>query len=73
MNNKLQDCLSTNTLTEFQNDRILVLNSADTIDSEQSVKVKIKGECSVIEQVGVCCINVEIEQANSRRPRKGGV
>lgn len=73
MSNKLQDCLSSNTLTEYPNDRILVLNSAGTVNSEQHVKVKIKGECSVIEQVGVCCINVEIEQANSQRPRKGGV
>lgn len=43
MSNKLQDCLSFNTLTEYPNDGILVLNSAGTIDSEQSVKVKIKG------------------------------
>ena len=43
MRNKHQDCLSSNTLTEYPNDRILVLNSVGTVDSEQPVKVKIKG------------------------------
>ena len=43
MSNKHQDCLSSNTLTEYPNDRILVLNSVGTVDSEQPVKVKIKG------------------------------
>ena len=41
MRNKHQDCLSSNTLTEYPNDRILILNSVGTVDSEQPVKVKI--------------------------------
>ena len=43
MRNKLKDYLSSNTLTEYPNDRILVLNSVGTVDSEHPVKVKIKG------------------------------
>ena len=43
MRNKLKDYLSSNTLTEYPNDRILVLYSAGTVNSEQHVKVKIKG------------------------------
>ena len=43
MSNKHQDWLSSNSLTEYPNDRILVLNSVGTVDSEQPVKVKIKG------------------------------
>lgn len=35
MNNKLQGWLAPNTLTEHPNDRILVLNSAGTVDNEQ--------------------------------------
>ena len=43
MSNKHQEWLSSNSLTEYPNDRILVLNSVGTVDSEQPVKVKIKG------------------------------
>lgn len=35
MSNKLQGWLAPNTLTEDTNDRILVLNSAGTVDNEQ--------------------------------------
>ena len=35
MSNKLQGWLAPNTLTEDPNDRILVLNSAGTVDNEQ--------------------------------------
>ena len=51
MRNKHQDCLSSNTLTEYPNDRILVLNSADTVDSEQHVKLKIKGNVWVLNKL----------------------
>ena len=43
MSNKHQEWLSSNSLTEYPNDRILVLNSVGTVDSEHPVKVKIKG------------------------------
>ena len=43
MRNKHQGWLSSNTLTEYPNDRILILNSVGTVDSEQPAKVKIKG------------------------------
>ena len=43
MSNKHQEWLSSNSLTEYPNDRILVLYSAGTVNSEQHVKVKIKG------------------------------
>lgn len=38
MSNKLQGWLAANTLTEDPNDRILVLNSAGTVDNEQLYK-----------------------------------
>lgn len=38
MSNKLQGRLAPNTLTEAPNDRILVLNSAGTVDNEQLYK-----------------------------------
>lgn len=38
MNNKFQGWLTPNTLTEDPNDRILVLNSAGTVDNEQLYK-----------------------------------
>lgn len=35
MSNKIQGWLATNTLTEYTNDRILVLNSAGIVDNKQ--------------------------------------
>ena len=51
MSNKHQDWLSSNSLTEYPNDRILVLNSVGTVDSEQPVKVKIKGNVWVLNKL----------------------